>query len=48
MSYKRILVPVDGSEVGIPFDEVARANLVYVWSRRDFAGAHAPAGEVGR
>ena len=39
---------VDGSEVGIPFDEVARANLVYAWSRRDFAGAEAPAGEVGR
>jgi ribosome maturation factor RimP len=31
-------VTVDGREVGIPFEEVAKANTVYQFTRADFAG----------
>lgn len=33
---------VDGSEVGIPFDEVAKAHVVYRFTRADFAKTAEP------
>jgi ribosome maturation factor RimP len=37
-----VRINVDGAEIGIPFDDIARANTVYQFTRADFA----PRGEA--
>lgn len=39
---------IDGAEFGVPFDDVAKANVVYEFTRADFAPGASPPAEQGR
>ena len=38
---------VDGNDVGIPFDEVAKANVIYEFTGADFSGPGSRRNEAG-
>jgi len=42
----KVRLEVDGAEVQIPFDEIAKANRIYHFTRADFAGEAAPGSDA--